>query len=114
MKFQFHIQKSWLCVVIALFAAQLTSGPATLWGATPRPATSLAPPGGIILTPGNGKIAITWKVASGATSYHVKRATKSGGPYTQIATTTFEGYTNVGLSNGTRYYYVIASVSSGT
>jgi fibronectin type 3 domain-containing protein len=64
------------------------------------------------VTPGNGKLVLTWKAASGATGYHVKRSTKSGGPYTQIATTTFAGYTNVGLSNGTRYYYVISSVNS--
>jgi cellulose 1,4-beta-cellobiosidase len=113
MKLQSNIRKSWLCAVIALFAAQFLIGAVTLWGATPKPAASVpAPPGGIILTPGNAKIALTWKAASGATSYHVKRATKSGGPYTQIATTTFEGYTNTGLSNGTRYYYVITSLSS--
>jgi len=112
MSLQFHMNRVWLCVLMALWSAQgLTA--AAAWGATPEPTASVpAPPGGIILTPGNGKIAISWKVASGATSYHVKRATASGGPYTQIATTTFEGYTNVGLSNGKRYYYVISSVNS--
>ena len=34
----------------------------------------------------------------------MKRATVSGGPYTQVATSTFAGYTNVGLTNGTTYY----------
>jgi fibronectin type 3 domain-containing protein len=112
MRVQYRSNKVWLCVLMALWSAQLLTG-AAAWGATPKPAASVpAPPGGIVLTAGNEKIAITWKAANGATSYHVKRSTKSGGPYTQIATTTFEGYTNVGLSNGTRYYYVISSVSS--
>ena len=113
MKSQFRMKIMWLCVPMVVLSAQLTIGPATIWGATPEPAASVPPrPGGIILTPGNGQIGITWKAANGATSYHVKRATTSGGPYTQIATTTYESYTNVGLSNGVRYYYVISSVSS--
>ena len=114
MKLQFRIMKSWVCVLMALSSAQLMVGVAATWGATPEPpaASVPAPPGGIVVTPGNGKIVLTWKSASGATGYHVKRSTKSGGPYTQIATTSFEGYTNVGLSNGTRYYYVISSVNS--
>ena len=114
MKLQFRIVKSWLCVLVALSSAQLMVGVAATWGATPEPpaASVPAPPGGIVVTAGNGRIGLTWKPARGATSYHVKRSTKSGGPYTQIATTTFEGYTNVGLSNGTRYYYVISSVNS--
>jgi len=113
MKSQFRMKIMWLCVPMVVLSAQLTIGPATIWGATPEPAASVPPrPGGIILTPGNGQIGITWKAANGATSYHVKRATTSGGPYTQIATTTYEGYTNVGLSNGVRYYYVISSVNS--
>jgi hypothetical protein len=113
MRVQFQSKRVWLCVLMALWSAPLLVTTTAVWGATPKPAASVpAAPGGIILTPGNGKVAITWKSASGAASYHVKRSTKSGGPYTQIATTTFEGYTNVGLSNGTRYYYVISSVSA--
>jgi fibronectin type 3 domain-containing protein len=114
MNSQSRIKKCWLCVLMALSSVQLMVGAAATWGARPEPPAASVPaaPGGIVVKAGSGKIVLTWKSASGATSYHVKRSTRSGGPYTQIATTTFEGYTNVGLSNGTRYYYVISSVNS--
>lgn len=44
-----------------------------------------------------------------ATTYHVKRALVSGGPYTEIATTSSTSYQNTGLINGTSYYYVVSA-----
>ena len=77
-------------------------------------ATSSKPaaPGGLTAAPGNGQVGLSWSAPSGATSYKVKRGTTSGGPYTQIATSTFAGYTNVGLANGTTYYYVVSAVNA--
>jgi len=47
---------------------------------------------------------VGWSAASGATSYNVKRATVSGGPYTAVATgVTATSYTNTGLTNGRRF-----------
>src|SRR5579864_8605985 len=64
---------------------------------------------------GNGQVALSWSASSGATSYNVKRSTTSGGPYTTIASPTTTSYTNSGLTNGTKYYYVVAAVNtSGT
>ena len=42
---------------------------------------------GLTATAGNGQVALSWTASTGATSYNVKRATVSGGPYTMVADT---------------------------
>ena len=44
------------------------------------------------------------------TKYHLKRATASGGPYTEIATPWWNGYTDTGLTNGVTYFFVVTAV----
>ena len=57
---------------------------------------------------GNGQATLTWVASTGATSYNVKRATSSGGPYiTNNVTGT--SYADTGLVNGTTYYYVVSA-----
>jgi beta-galactosidase len=80
---------------------------------TPPPPTVPPAPTGLKATAGNAQVSLSWSAASGATSYNVKRATVSGGPYTNVATgVTATSYTNTGLSNGTTYYYVVSGVNS--
>src|SRR5208282_1772351 len=50
---------------------------------------------------GNAKVVLSWSASTGATSYNVKRATVSGGPYTTIASPTTAGYTDNSVANGT-------------
>jgi predicted carbohydrate-binding protein with CBM5 and CBM33 domain len=70
-------------------------------------------PAGLIATPGNGQVSLSWNAASGATGYNVKRSTTNGGPYTNVATNvTSTSYTNTGLTNGTTYYYVVTAVNA--
>ncbi|GIP60500.1 glycoside hydrolase family 6 protein [Paenibacillus sp. FSL W8-0186] len=72
-----------------------------------------AAPAGLTATAGNAQVSLTWNAVSGATSYTVKRATTSGGPYTNVATgLTTTSYTNTGLTNGTTYYYVVSASNS--
>ncbi|MGO8670870.1 MAG: fibronectin type III domain-containing protein, partial [Capsulimonadaceae bacterium] len=75
------------------------------------PATS---PTGLTATPGNALITLAWSTTSGATSYSLYRATTSGGEGTTAYKTgiTTTSYTDSGLTNGTAYFYKLASVSS--
>ena len=80
--------------------------------ATPQ-AQALAAPTGLTATAGNAQIALSWTSVSGASSYNVKRATVTGGPYTTVASgVTATSYTNTGLTNGTAYYYVLSAVNA--
>ena len=57
---------------------------------------------------------MSWTAAANATSYNVKRATVSGGPYTTIASGVLgTSYTDSGLTAGTSYYYVVSAVNPG-
>ncbi len=71
-----------------------------------------AAPTGLAAAAGNTQITLTWTSSSGATGYYVKRSTTSGGPYTQIATPSASTYTDTGLTNGTKYYYVVSAYNS--
>jgi fibronectin type 3 domain-containing protein len=81
--------------------------------ATPTaPTQAPAAPTGLQATGGNAQVALTWSASTGATSYHVKRATTNGGPYTQIASPTGASYTDTSVTNGTTYYYVVSALNT--
>jgi fibronectin type 3 domain-containing protein len=80
--------------------------------ATPQPALPPAPTG-LVATPGNALVTLDWTTSAGATSYNVKRATVSGGPYALVASPASNSYTDSGLTNGTTYYYVVSAVNAG-
>jgi fibronectin type 3 domain-containing protein len=71
-----------------------------------------APPAGLQATAGSSQVTLTWTTSGGATSYHIKRATTTGGPYTQIAAPITSSYLDLGLANGTKYFYVASAVNS--
>lgn len=71
-----------------------------------------AAPTNLGATAGNAQVSLSWTGSTGATSYNVKRATVSGGPYTTVGTATSGSFTNTGLTNGTTYYYVVTAVNS--
>ena len=82
--------------------------------ATPSAPAGPPAPTGLTATPvGKKKINLSWTASAGATSYTVKRALATGGPYTAIATgVTATTYSNTGLTTGTTYYYVISAVNT--
>jgi DNA/RNA endonuclease G (NUC1)/fibronectin type 3 domain-containing protein len=81
----------------------------TVTPAGPPPAA----PTGVVATPGNAHIALTWNSVGGATSYHVKRSTTSGSGYATIASPTSASFDDTSALNGTTYFYVITAVGPG-
>ncbi|MDP9036430.1 MAG: family 78 glycoside hydrolase catalytic domain, partial [Myxococcota bacterium] len=55
------------------------------------------------------QVTLSWTAASRASGYQIERATKSGGPYTSIATVPGTAYTDTNLTFGVPYYYVVAA-----
>lgn len=67
-------------------------------------------PTGLEALGGYGLVGLNWAPSAGATSYNVERSTRSGAE-TVVATTSTTNYTDTGLANGTKYYYVVAATN---
>jgi hypothetical protein len=70
------------------------------------------PPTGLTASAANAQVNLSWAASSGASGYYVKRSTTSGGPYSQLASPTPTNYADNGVSNGTKYYYVVSAYNS--
>ncbi len=78
--------------------------------APPAPAA----PTGLSASVYNNQISLYWTGSTGATSYIVRRATASAGPYSSLpATVTGTYYSDTSLPAGTTYYYRVVAVNSG-
>jgi hypothetical protein len=93
-----------------------SAAPSACQSATPQgpPCTPPAAPGNVKAAAlGVDRMKITWDAVAGATDYVVFRATASGGPYTQAAFVPAPAttYTDSGLNEGTRYYYVVKAAN---
>jgi len=60
-----------------------------------------------------GQVDLSWTASSNAVSYKVKRATVSGGSYTLIGTPAGTSFSDMTVTNGSTYYYVVSAVNSG-
>src|SRR5262245_54558398 len=75
----------------------------------------LQPPTNLTATPGDSRVTVSWTANAGATTYNVKRATASGGPYATVGpNVSGTTYLDTPLVNGQTYYYVVSSVNGGT
>jgi fibronectin type 3 domain-containing protein len=61
---------------------------------------------------GNGQVSLNWSPSANAAVYYVKRSPTSGGPYAQIAAASSTSFTDTGVTNGTKYFYVVSAVNS--
>jgi len=71
-------------------------------------------PTGLNAMSGSNLVSLSWTAAGGGlpTSYNVKRASSSGGPYTTIGTTTVPTVTyDDAIEGGSTYYYVVSAVN---
>jgi len=55
-------------------------------------------------------VSLSWPAVTNATSYSIRRSGASGGPYTEVGTSTTTSHVNT-VAAGT-YYYVVAAVNS--
>ncbi|HYL84662.1 MAG TPA: glycoside hydrolase family 44 protein [Candidatus Angelobacter sp.] len=98
--------------VVSAYNSSGQSGNSAEASATPTAPPPPAAPSGLVATPGNAQVALTWNSSSGATSYNVKRSTTTGGPYSKLSSPTTTNYTDTGLTNGTTYYYVVSALNT--
>jgi fibronectin type 3 domain-containing protein len=104
----------WILSAIVLLALLWLPGCGGSEGGSPPPPPPVVPsvPAGVMATAGNAQVSLSWTASSGATSYHVKRAAVTGGPYTTVASPTTTSDTYTGLTNGTAYFYVVSALNS--
>ena len=74
---------------------------------TPPPA-----PTDVSAAAANGQVTVSWSDSTGASSYVLWRSTSPGGPYSALASSSATTLTDVGLTNGVTYYYVVRAVNS--
>lgn len=68
-------------------------------------------PKGLSAAPGHGSITLTWSPLEGASSYHVKRRIGPGTRFVTLGDPKGPSYVDSTVSGGTRYEYVVTSVS---
>jgi glucuronoarabinoxylan endo-1,4-beta-xylanase len=95
--------------VITAFNAAGTGAQSTEVSVTPVQAG----PGGLLATPGDARVTLSWDVAAGASSYNVKRSLAEGGPYTTLASPATNVYLDADVTNSTTYYYVVSANRAG-
>src|SRR5438034_305768 len=74
-------------------------------------------PRNLVATPGNGTMTLTWSpppwdVRSPITGYTVYRGTNSGNRSFSVLLGNVTTYTDTGLANGQRYYYVVTAINA--
>lgn len=110
-----HPIAAYLRSLILLLPVLLSTGCVSTQSVSKAPAdppTLATVPASLQATAGNAQVSLTWSGSNGATSYHVKRSTTSGGPYSQIAAPTSAAYTDTTVTNGSAYFYVVSALNS--
>jgi fibronectin type 3 domain-containing protein len=83
--------------------------------ATPKAAAAAAPTG-LTATAGDAKVDLRWTAVTGATGYNVYRSTTTGSFGTTPVNAnpvTAASFSDTGLTNGTKYFYIVRAVNAG-
>jgi uncharacterized protein (DUF1800 family)/fibronectin type 3 domain-containing protein len=99
---------------VAAVNANGTSDKSNEATATPVPPPPPAAPAGLSAAAGDSSVTLSWNTVAGAVTYNVYRGTKTNAEgTTPIATgITAVTFTDTALSNGTTYFYMVASVNA--
>ena len=102
--------------VAATDAAGNTSAESTRATATPADNVAPAAPAGMTAADrptdfGDGLV-LSWAPSADALGYHLYRSTTDGGPYERVYEGSATGTVDVGLTENTRYYYVVTAFDS--
>lgn len=86
------------------------SAPTTVTVGLPVPTA----PTGLAATAGNAQVSLSWTAVSGATYYNLYRGASAGGEGTTPLKTGLTGtsYTDLGLTNGTTYFYKLSAANA--
>ncbi len=61
---------------------------------------------------GNARVTLNWTLVSGASTYKIRYGTVSGTYNKTVNVSNISNYTVTGLTNGTKYYFVVAGLDS--
>ncbi len=71
-------------------------------------------PAGLNASAGDSHVDLKWNASSGGVTYNVKRASSYGGPYNLLTNgLAVTNYSDLGLSNGVTYFYVVSDGIAG-
>jgi len=99
-------------VVSAVNSAGQSANSSEVSAKPTAPSQAPAAPSGLLAAAANAQVSLTWSASATATSYNLKRGTTTGGPYKTISSPTATNFTDIGLTNGTTYFYVVTAVNS--
>jgi fibronectin type 3 domain-containing protein len=74
--------------------------------------TPPAAPTGLVASASSGAVALSWNAVAGATGYAVYRSPVTGGGYANVGSSSGTSFTDGGLPNGTRVYYVVKALDA--
>jgi hypothetical protein len=100
---------------VTVLGTSLKNGTPAISASSAMAIVGVAGPSGVSARVARGKIIVSWNALPNASSYNIKRATTSGGPYDTIRTgQTTTSYTDNTADSGAIYYYVVSAIKSGS